>query len=471
MVFRGKPSRACLRCRKRRIRCDLKPNSCGQCTRASAVCSGYRDTTQLRIWDESGSVQRKALQCPPLPKPIDISIYDRARDAFFFNYLCRFSQPDDIPGLLWMQSSDDEHLSASTRAASLAFFSFQNNCTEARLLAREQYLVALPRVNRALQSSEQASSNSTFLAVILLDLFEKTMHDESKLGDTLMSHLNGALALVKLRGPENLHEQIGLRLSSCLSIHILMSCVSANKRIPKELIPLRSELELFIDKDEPRWKSTGLIIKYNHLRCDVQEGIIPVSAIPGRIWDLDREFRELAESMLPALGYRTMTVPKQCALFDVYPHHAATQIWNVFRVIRILLHDLQYKQALKDDPVPEFHDDLSSSRLQTVGKLVKEICGTVYQYTHKHDGSKMTHFLDFERARCYTLIFPLYVAATHAERSTGIRSWVMKQLSFLSSTVGIRQAKQVEEILARGDDPDPWSIYALLGSYAFAMWR
>ncbi|KAI4187533.1 MAG: hypothetical protein L6R41_002751 [Letrouitia leprolyta] len=418
------------------------------------------------------------MQIESLPKTVDMSIHDRARDVFFFKYVCSFSQPADIPGLLWMQSSDDMHLRASMDAASLAFFSFHHDSTEACLLARKQYLVALPQVNRALQSPERASSNSTFLAVILLDLFEKTMHDVSRSDDPLMSHLNGALALVKLRGPQNFQEDTGLQLSTLLSTHILMSCVTAHKRVPQGLIQLRSDLERFIDRREPKWQATDLVIKYNHLRCDVEEGRIPESTASSRVLDLDREIREFAESMLPMTGYATKTLAKPCARafekhYDLYPNHAATQLWNIFRVIRILLNDLKHQHDVEDVPkayLGVMNKD-SIMGAQTVDSLAKEICASVYQYTHKNDGSEMMHFQEVQKARCYTLIYPLYVAAVHAGQSTGIRTWAMKQLSFLSGTVGIRQARQVEDILAKGDDPDPWSIYAMLGSYAFAVWR
>ncbi|KAF7943385.1 hypothetical protein EAE96_011312 [Botrytis aclada] len=60
MSFRGKPSKACERCRARRLKCDLAPVTCGSCIRARVICIGYRDPEKLRIRDETDSLHRKA---------------------------------------------------------------------------------------------------------------------------------------------------------------------------------------------------------------------------------------------------------------------------------------------------------------------------------------------------------------------------------------------------------------------------
>ncbi|CAG8953200.1 hypothetical protein HYFRA_00003401 [Hymenoscyphus fraxineus] len=56
MVFCGKPSKGCLNCRKRRIKCDQIQPSCSQCLRAEKDCSGYRDQLDLQFRDENATV-------------------------------------------------------------------------------------------------------------------------------------------------------------------------------------------------------------------------------------------------------------------------------------------------------------------------------------------------------------------------------------------------------------------------------
>ncbi|KAK4626130.1 hypothetical protein CLAFUW4_05081 [Fulvia fulva] len=60
MVYRGKPSAGCENCRKAKKRCGLEQPACERCVKLKKICSGYRDTTQLQIHDESAAVKQKA---------------------------------------------------------------------------------------------------------------------------------------------------------------------------------------------------------------------------------------------------------------------------------------------------------------------------------------------------------------------------------------------------------------------------
>ncbi|KAL8934471.1 MAG: hypothetical protein Q9216_005897 [Gyalolechia sp. 2 TL-2023] len=286
------------------------------------------------------------------------------------------------------------------------------------------------------------------------------MHNDPRSVDSWMSHVNGALALVKLRSLDKFHEPFGFQLLTWLSTHILISCVAATTRIPPGLIQLRSDLETIAGWHNPEWQVSGLMIKYADLLCDVNEGLIPKTEVSDRILNLDREFGELGESMPQGWRYTTENLAKPCrraleTYFDIYPDHAVTQTWNLLRVMRILLANVVRDQSAGTDDL--------------VDGLAKEICASAHQYTCFNGAPNTMQFNLQEKASCYTLIFPLYVAAVYADQSSGLRPWVMKQLSFLSEAVEIRQARRVVDILSNGDDPDPWTIYSMLGSYAFAV--
>lgn len=60
MVYRGKPSAGCENCRKAKKRCDLEQPACLRCVKLKKTCTGYRDTSQLQIHDESEAVRQKA---------------------------------------------------------------------------------------------------------------------------------------------------------------------------------------------------------------------------------------------------------------------------------------------------------------------------------------------------------------------------------------------------------------------------
>lgn len=227
MVFRGKPSKACQRCRDRRLKCDFSIPYCGPCIRAHVVCTGYRDTQQIRITNETQAVRRKALlrQAYSLePHSLNPSLELQARDAFFAFHVTKTSRSWDFLEQFRDPTRSPEHLALSIDAVSLAYLSHQVSSDVALLSATEKYVSALRMTNKALQSPELATKDTTLLAALLLDLFEKitnvTHHSNS-----WISHVIGALALVKLRGLENFRGPAALHILMRLSNNLIISKV------------------------------------------------------------------------------------------------------------------------------------------------------------------------------------------------------------------------------------------------------
>ncbi|KAL8685327.1 MAG: hypothetical protein Q9218_007835 [Villophora microphyllina] len=417
-----------------------------------------------------------SLQDKSIRKPPHVAIEVQARNFFFFHYVVGFSKVFDVLGSFNIQPDNDQHLHVSLTAASLAFFSFQFDSVEARRMARVHYLQALPLVNHALKTPNGAASDATLLAILMLDLFEKILHNDPRSVDSWMSHVNGALALVKLRGSDRLQHYTGLRLSARLSTSLLISCVAAGAPVPPGLVQLRSDLEQFLDKNDPKWQLTGLAIEFVNLQSRIKAGGLPRPEMVSRLSHLDGKFLRLAETMPPSwLFDRVMlAAPSKQVLslhFDVYPNHAVTQATNVLRIMRILLND-----ALRSECPEETHEKpgtvgswkSSALLMETIDQLAKDICASAPQFTRsgRLPGTQIHAVAD--KACCFTLIFPLYVAAMYASTSALVKPWVMKQLSYLSEDVGIRQAKDVADILKKGDGTSPWAVYTMLGSYAFA---
>lgn len=443
------------------------------------MCSGYRDTQQLRIQDESQITKLKVLTRTSriIPQTVTITIDCRARNAFFSHYVSGLLKTYDILHSLYEQSPVDRHLSASVDAVSLAFFSSQFDSTQASHSAREKYLYALPLVKNALQSPETATSDSTLLAVLLLDLFEKFTNNNPRSTDSWMSHVNGALALVKLRNHQQFQNYIGLRLSVRLSTNLLISCVAANTPVPSALISLRSDLEPFMNKDNPKWLVSGLVVKYANLKGAIQNGCLSGSDIIACAIELDCEFVSLARNM-PSRGLYKTTYLEEAServleqYYDIYPDHFAAQTWNVLRIMRILLNDIIRTYCIESPTgsskrVATF--PMLNTAINNIDVLAKEICASAPQYTvFENTAPPSQSNSATQKLRCYTLLFPLYVAGLYGSGNTKITPWIIKQLRFMSNDIGIRNASFVAETLESARGTNPWSVYAMLGSYAFA---
>ena len=291
-----------------------------------------------------------------------------------------------------------------------------------------------------------------------------------------MSHVNGALTLVKLRNDSQFRDATGLRLSLRLSTNLLISCVAANSPVPPSLANLRSQIEPFLNKDDPKWQLSGLVHKYADLRGVIGANDMPILEALKQAADLDREFVMLTESMPPDWEYMSVYpgAPSDGVFeqhFDTYKHHFITQTWNVMRVMRILLNDIIRTYWLngaapsgENEPLPPYNTIQS-----TIDGLARDICASAPQYTKRTAAiHKRVEFSATEKLRCYTLIFPLYVAGMYASPDTKITLWIIQELQFMARKIGLRNADIVADILLRADGTSPWDVYAILGSYAFA---
>ncbi|KAL8660617.1 MAG: hypothetical protein Q9202_006362 [Teloschistes flavicans] len=446
--------------------CYLQPQDVGP---LSSVC---------RIRDETDFVKHKvsSRQDKSIEKAPSVAIEDQARSYFIFHYALGFSKVFDVLALFDIQPHTDRHLYASVTAASLAFFSFQFNCLDARRMAAKHYLQALPMVNQALRAPQSVASDATLLAILMLDLFEKILHNDPESTESRLSHVNGALALVKLRGHDRFQQYISLRLSARLSTSLVISYVAAGAPVPPGLVQLRTELEQFLDKSDPKWQLTGLAIEFVNLRSRIRDGTMPQSDVISQLSHLDSKFIKLAENMPPTWRFDRIVLaePSERVLkmhFDVYPNHAVTQATNVLRIKRILVHDALRGecpgQLIKTHPTVDCCKSCDML-MQTIDELAEDICASAPQFTGFGKCSATRIYAPADKACCFTLVFPMYVAAVYASSSTLIRPWVMKQLSFLCGFVGIRQARDVADILEKDAGIDPWAVWTMLGSYAFA---
>ncbi|KAL8823152.1 MAG: hypothetical protein Q9191_006127 [Dirinaria sp. TL-2023a] len=273
-----------------------------------------------------------------------------------------------------------------------------------------------------------------------------------------------------MRGAEQYHRYAGLRLSARLTTNLLISCVAANAAVPPQLVDLRSELEHFIDKTDPKWQVSSLVVKYTAVRAAIRDGSLTKSDIVATAIALDVESKSIEQSMPPTWRYiRTyIDVPSERVLemhFDTYLDHAITQTWNVLRIMRVLLIDIVQTYATEcmrdsgEQRAPALDSDPWALRNLS---QVSDICASVPQFTIVHPDPVI------QGLRCHTLLFPLYVAGLYATAETSIKPWVLQQLRFLATEMGILKATLVADILESGALTSPWDVYVMLGSYATA---
>ena len=509
MVYCGRLSKACLPCRKRKLLCDLRKEGCSQCSRAHLACSGYRDTGAVRIRDETTAVQQKATRrasaAGTTVQSLDLSLCHQAKEIFYQNYVVGETKGYNFMGQYYSAAGQDEHLIRSIDAVSLAYLNYQMRSESAQAEARLQYVHALKLTGKALQSPELATKDSTMISILLLDLYEKITNKEPQRDGAWVAHLIGALSLVQLRGDEQFRRPDGLRMLARLSTNILISCVASGRAVPEAVIGLLAAITSpFAKPSGPKWREVELMVEFARLKSQLKHNLLSDDEIVGTAMDLDTQFLTLSRQLPPSWQHKTVYVHEKSAhhyetYHYIYTEEHIGQMWNVFRLTRILICELIFSHCLKPSPIDPASAASSQSSpahyaTTTIDQLSREICATVPESLG--DSSKFfckdptttastdlppiatiqdTRGISLARQAnamqympCYRLIFPLYVAAQAPTASNpAIKQYAIQQLRFMADHHGIENALAVAEILESGERSNPWNIYALLGSYAF----
>ncbi|KAH8895212.1 hypothetical protein GQ53DRAFT_838924 [Thozetella sp. PMI_491] len=483
MVYRGTPSKACLRCRKRKLKCDLHPEGCGQCRRAEVTCLGYRDPDRLRVKNETEKARSNVLErysrrawdaaAKDGPAGLNLGCEARSRAAFFSFYVFGLTRSHDALPALYDQAAPGSPLAESVDAVSLALMANHYAQSSLSTTASEKYLVALRLVNQALRNSREAVLDSTLQSVLLLDLYEKIVNRDRVTGFSWMVHVNGALSLVKARGDDNLSTHTARRLATRLVITLSISCGAASLRVPDELMDLCRKLDPYAKRNDAKWLATEPILRFLNLKADISQGRFSTNAdIIASLMEMESEFittsRRLAPLWRPtrvcAQGHSPLVYG---GFYHIYPDHFTTQGANVFRVMRLFLHGMLQHHTTRDPERLKKLDEVNES-LAITEQIAEEICAAVPQcILPEARAGNAIPFTPLQMLQCYTMVPPLYAAGQFSQ-NTKLRMWAIKTLNYIAEAGGMQMVKQVADLLETDRNIPYWGVYTMLGSYAFA---
>ncbi|CAK1364840.1 unnamed protein product [Cercospora beticola] len=338
MPFRGRPSRGCETCRRRKIKCDLRESGCEKCEKAGWKCEGYRDLTSLLFHDESDRIIKKVhaqkgtrrrieddataastaaatalpspqssavseapseeelqltpqvsvvqvprsgsgIITPTSPRPPPVSFHagldDLAIAQFFEKYVYKYHDKRDQ----WDIDVGNGCLMAAVKA--LGTVDAVKNMGQGRMLepeAQKRYVSAIQKINTALQDPQGRTQDSTLLAITILGVFECVSGFQRNL-DSWREHVNGAASLLQLRGSEQFKTQTGCRLFLQTCTNLIMSCLSRRLPIPAHVRAMQKIAESFIPNPrESVWRFHLASLKIADLNSRLLPGNYPVSS-------------------------------------------------------------------------------------------------------------------------------------------------------------------------------------------------
>jgi hypothetical protein len=489
-------------------------------TRSSATSSLVSSPADAVMPDPGTSfeiVRRKDHHFPTfLPPTFSIAptIEERATSFFFSNFVIGVHGPtrghlDHLENVYNTDDMDD-NLLASMKSVGLAGYSHVAHAPQLMRDARQQYTKALRLTNLALRSPKDVKKDSTLLAIMILGIFETVTGSNQRSLNAWAEHINGAAALVKLRGLEQLRTPAGRRMFNQVTSSLLISCIQRGLALPAHIIELRAEGAKYLNTAEPAaepaWLVMESMIAFADFRSKTRAGAITdPQAILSKALELDGTLLELFSNLPLNWEYDTVFTDADPDVvfngrYHVYYDYWVAQLWNAMRTIRIFLNEQIRNvllQGLSSKP-PLFLGPEYTAQLQISTDVLFELAADILASVPQHLGyvSQHTHTPTFNAATLasnyqansrflwtnfdefspalpwmrhdatakpmirasggYFLLWPLFLVGCMDITTDPVRQWVTKNLEYIGRSMGIQQALILATVVERQEEIKVW---------------
>ena len=236
------------------------------------------------------------------------------------------------------------------------------------------------------------------LSVLILGLFELIAEHPSRMRtvEAFQEHINGAVALAKLRGPTQFETKAGVKMFSMLCQRVLLSCLQSREPMPMPQ-PL---IDLWHAMPQPiQLKGYGgltlsalpLMHDFLQVRADMLSGVLVNSDdILAHLFTVDEGFEHWSAQFSPGVPYKTFRLTRHHpavlnGVCNVYPTLWDTTLWNNIRQLRMLLletivceiQQLSHSIGLKPTLGPYAEQFTSAKR--KLKEMLEAVCGSVPQ--------------------------------------------------------------------------------------------
>jgi hypothetical protein len=490
--------------------CDKATPSCSQCVRAHRTCPGYRDPLDLmfRIENEGVKAKSKAKakgkepRAPMTTTTVKIAegttledaiikstrqhledpgswalsmvprynmsptIEQRAR-GYFQTHSATWLRNYDLMDDLVSQAHGDEHLLATMSAVGLASFSNAVFSSELMTRARKEYVTALRLTNAALRSPTEVKKDSTLFAVMILSIFETVAGSNEESLQAWTEHVNGAAALVKLRGRDQFKTEAGQRMFFQVTSSLMISCIQRTLSMPPHIMELRKAAADVMDTNHPAWILSAVIIDVTNFRSAVRDcQLVGPRVIVKVAMDLEHRFIAAFENPRPDWTYEVRYTDEHPELvwdktYHVYKDAWASQIWNGMRTCRILLHEIIRDQLFSSAAAatPVFSTaEVEAQEAYSMSIMIdmqRDILGSIQRVKHGRAGATFINANEeplslLESSKSAFTLWPLYLVGNMDVTSPELREWIITRLRIFGETIGIKQAGMLADFLAKG---------------------
>lgn len=439
------------------------------------VCPGYRDPLEELFRDESAAVTKRAQRIyrasssskhdqkvdkrrnrlpsypeeasgvPNVGQLVSLGVPDSSFSQPIEHIALAHFMSTYIPGThfiylpkLYSLEREDAALPTTVHAVSLARLAWELGRPDLMQQARHAYTKALTETNLALSRPVVATTDAVLVSVLLLSLYESLVWADTGIPDNWTKHTRGALALIQLRGKQQLKTEIGRQMFTQVANIICVDSMRSGSRLSPDLLELQTAA-LEYRNECPRYILSSITGEIATFLAELREGrltpleviaitqqleaklIAMVSSLP-TLWQYDEEEAKATQS--EAYG----------KLVHRYHSRGSAQLWNSYRMTRIFLNGIRHGHArYLRFPNKETLLEQAACNAQ---QMAADICASVPQYAN----SKQSFI-----GSASNLLWPLSTVRSADLVGEDLRNYAEGKLKLLARELRIPQAEKIAE--------------------------
>jgi hypothetical protein len=346
-------------------------------------------------------------------------------------------------------------LPATIHAASMALLAQELRHPEVLTMARNAYAIALLETNTALAEPTAASQDATLISILLLSLFEAIVWACPQTPNSWNTHTRGALALINLRGPHQFHTPRGRKLFFQVANTVCVGSIQQKTALPPGLTALIQHVVSNYTDEAPHYQLAGLTAKVSQLRADVAAAALTPAEVVCATRSLDREYTAFGQNIPAAWKFATITLDAATPgvyekTLHSYPNHRIAQLWNSYRMTRILLNEtiITFASGL---PLGA-RNIIQATAVSNIQLMSEQICASIPQFTMARPELANAQCIS-TRAAAASLLWPLSAIRSASLASEGVRAYAVERLRFIGREAKVEQVERVVQ--------DKWGFDAL----------
>jgi hypothetical protein len=265
--------------------------------------------------------------------------------------------------------------------------------------------------------------------------------------------VDGAAALVKLRGMEQFQTEAGRLMFGQVMADITASSLQRSVAVPEYLIEMRAVIGEGIGAEHPEWEAWGLvsdIIDFTIFRAALtaaDAANVRAEEIVAKALELDERFRARMEKDLPDAWQYEVVYTEEVEMpelvwdgeYHTYPSVLTLQIWSGMRSCRILLHEIIRGH------LPPFPTTLATVSANVLEQMQADILASVPPRFASSPAGKSLRNGDPNGL----VLWVLYLVCIMDQTTEKVRTWVVQRLRGIAEEMGLVQASLLAGLIER----------------------